>query len=142
MTAVEDARVGRTRWTTRQRLAGFVGLTKPRIIELLLMTTVPTMMLAQRGLPPLWLLGATLVGGSLAAGSANALNCYLDRDIDMRMHRTGKRPLVTGVVWIGQGLNLIPGSFMTGNRTWFAIGLVAAVVGVVLIAAGARRRRR
>ncbi len=98
MTAVEDARVGRTRWTTRQRLAGFVGLTKPRIIELLLMTTVPTMMLAQRGLPPLWLLGATLVGGSLAAGSANALNCYLDRDIDMRMHRTGKRPLVTGVV--------------------------------------------
>jgi hypothetical protein len=50
--------------------------------------------------------------------------------------------LVTGVVWIGQGLNLIPGSFMTGNRTWFAIGLVAAVVGVVLITVGARRRPR
>ena len=50
--------------------------------------------------------------------------------------------LVIGVVWIGQGLNLIPGSFMTGNRTWFAIGLVAAVVGVVLIAVGARRRGR
>lgn len=98
MTAVEDARGARSRWTRRQRVAGFVALTKPRIIELLLMTTVPTMMLAQRGLPPLWLLGATLVGGTLAAGSANALNCYIDRDIDMRMHRTGKRPLVTGVV--------------------------------------------
>ena len=50
--------------------------------------------------------------------------------------------LVTGAVWIGQGLNLIPGSFMTGNRTWFAVGLVAAVVGVVLIATGVRRARR
>jgi protoheme IX farnesyltransferase len=82
----------------RTRLLGFVALTKPRVIELLLMTTIPTMVLAQRGLPPLGLVAATVLGGALAAGSANALNCYVDRDIDMRMHRTERRPLVTGVV--------------------------------------------
>jgi len=60
-------------------------LTKPRIIELLLVTTVPTMMLAQRGLPSVRLLGLTLLGGALAAASANTLNCYLDRDIDALM---------------------------------------------------------
>ena len=88
-----DRPVGRS-----ARVRGFVALTKPRIIELLLMTTVPTMVLAQRGLPPLGLVAATVVGGALAAGSANALNCYVDRDIDMLMHRTERRPLVTGVV--------------------------------------------
>jgi protoheme IX farnesyltransferase len=77
---------------------GYVALTKPRIIELLLVTTVPSMMLAHGGVPPLRLVLATLVGGSLAAGSANALNCYLDRDIDVLMRRTGRRPLVTGTV--------------------------------------------
>jgi heme o synthase len=87
-----------TGWTARQRVAGFVALTKPRIIELLLVTTVPTMLLAAGGFPPLGLVVATLVGGTLAAGSANTLNCYLDRDIDAGMHRTGRRPLVTGVV--------------------------------------------
>jgi protoheme IX farnesyltransferase len=85
-------------WSRRDRALGFVALTKPRIIELLLMTTIPTMVLAERGLPPLGLLVATVVGGALAAGSANALNCYVDRDIDMKMHRTARRPLVTGVV--------------------------------------------
>jgi protoheme IX farnesyltransferase len=74
----------------------YIALTKPRIIQLLLVTTVPTMILAQQGLPPLGLVVATLVGGSLAAGSANALNCFLDRDIDEVMHRTERRPLVTG----------------------------------------------
>jgi len=69
-------------------------LTKPRIIELLLVTTVPTMMLAQRGLPSVRLLGLTLLGGALAAASANTLNCYLDRDIDALMKRTSRRPLV------------------------------------------------
>ena len=98
MTAVDHVAEARPSWTRRQRLLGFVALTKPRIIELLLMTTVPTMMLAERGLPRLSLLAATLVGGTLAAASANALNCYIDRDIDMRMHRTSRRPLVTGVV--------------------------------------------
>jgi heme o synthase len=82
----------------RSRVAAFVALTKPRIIELLLVTTIPTMIFAADGLPPLRLVGATLVGGTLAAGSANTLNCYLDRDIDEVMHRTGRRPLVTGEV--------------------------------------------
>src|SRR5665647_3778866 len=63
----------------------YVALTKPRIIELLLVTTVPAMMLAARGLPSIGLLTATLVGGTLAAGSANAMNCYYDRDIDAIM---------------------------------------------------------
>jgi heme o synthase len=83
---------------TRSRVAAFVALTKPRIIELLLVTTIPTMIFAAGGLPPLRLVVATLLGGTLAAGSANTLNCYLDRDIDEVMHRTGRRPLVTGEV--------------------------------------------
>jgi heme o synthase len=70
------------------------ALTKPRIIELLLVTTVPTMLLAQRGVPQLWLVAVTLLGGALAAGSANTLNCYIDRDIDAVMRRTSRRPLV------------------------------------------------
>ena len=69
-------------------------LTKPRIIELLLVTTLPTMLLAQRGLPGIGLIGVTLLGGALAAASANTLNCYLDRDIDAIMKRTSGRPLV------------------------------------------------
>jgi heme o synthase len=76
----------------------FVALTKPRIIELILVTTFPAMFLAQRGLPSLWLIVATLVGGTLSAASANTLNCYLDRDIDKVMHRTENRPLVTGAI--------------------------------------------
>jgi protoheme IX farnesyltransferase len=69
-------------------------LTKPRIIELLLVTTLPTMMLADRGLPPVRLILITLLGGALAAASANTLNCYIDRDIDAVMRRTKSRPLV------------------------------------------------
>jgi protoheme IX farnesyltransferase len=70
------------------------ALTKPRIIELLLVTTIPTMLLAQRGVPPAKLLLATLAGGAFAAGSANTINCYIDRDIDAVMRRTSRRPLV------------------------------------------------
>ena len=77
---------------------GLVALTKPRIIELLLVTTVPTMVLAQQGWPSTALVVITLVGGSLAAGGANALNMVIDRDIDRLMERTKHRPLVTGVV--------------------------------------------
>jgi protoheme IX farnesyltransferase len=69
------------------------ALTKPRIIELLLVTTIPTMLLAQRGLPSVRLLVVTLVGGAFAAGSANTINCYIDRDIDAKMRRTSRRPL-------------------------------------------------
>ena len=74
----------------------YLALTKPRVIELLLITTVPTMILAQKGMPNLGLVLATLIGGALSAGSANAFNCYLDADIDQLMGRTSKRPLVTG----------------------------------------------
>jgi heme o synthase len=82
----------------RSRAAGYVALTKPRIIELLLVTTVPTMVVAQRGIPPVWLMVATVVGGALAAGGANAINMYVDRDIDAVMKRTQNRPLVTGLI--------------------------------------------
>ena len=74
-------------------VGAYVGLTKPRIIELLLLTTVPVMFLASGGVPHLWPVVATVVGGALAAGSANALNCVLDADIDERMRRTRRRPL-------------------------------------------------
>src|SRR5215470_11946464 len=85
-----------------RRSAGLIArslflLTKPRIIELLLVTTLPTMMLADRGLPSLRLLLVTLLGGALAAGSANTLNCYIDRDIDAVMARTKRRPLVARI---------------------------------------------
>lgn len=75
-----------------------MALTKPRIIELLLVTTVPTMIVAAGGLPPLSLIGATVAGGALAAAGANAINMYIDRDIDPLMERTKGRPLVTGEV--------------------------------------------
>jgi len=76
----------------------YVALTKPRVIELLLVTTVPVMVLAERGLPSLWLVLATVLGGALSAGSANAYNMFIDRDIDMHMGRTSARPLVTGEI--------------------------------------------
>ena len=74
-------------------VGAYVGLTKPRIIELLLVTTLPTMVIAQRGLPDLWLVVATMVGGTLAAGSANTFNSYFERDIDAKMKRTRRRPM-------------------------------------------------
>lgn len=80
------------------RVRGFIALTKPRIIELLLVTTIPTMVLAEGDWPSVGLMVATLVGGTLAAGGANAINMYIDRDIDRLMERTKHRPLVTGVV--------------------------------------------
>jgi len=79
-------------------LAGYIALTKPRIIELLLVTTVPTMFVAERGVPSVWLMVATVVGGALAAGGANAINMVIDLDIDRVMERTRGRPLVTGAV--------------------------------------------
>ena len=82
--------------TLKRTVKAYVSLTKPRVVELLLVVTAPTMLLAERGIPNLWLILATLVGGSLSAGSAGAFNCYLDRDIDRLMKRTKNRPLVTG----------------------------------------------
>jgi heme o synthase len=79
-------------------IKSYVSLTKPRIVELLLVTTVPTMFLASNGWPDWYLVLATLIGGALAAGGANALNNVVDRDIDALMDRTAHRPLVTGKV--------------------------------------------
>lgn len=79
-------------------IGGYIALTKPRIIELLLITTVPTMVLAEKGWPSTWLVLITLLGGSLAAGGANAINMVVDRDIDRLMERTKNRPLVTGLI--------------------------------------------
>jgi len=80
------------------RVRAYVALTKPRIIELLLITTLPTMFLAAHGLPRLWLVVATIIGGTISAGGANTLNCYLDRDIDAKMRRTRRRPLARAEV--------------------------------------------
>ena len=87
-----------SRRTPTTVLGAYIALTKPRIIELLLITTVPTMILAERGWPSTWLVIVTLIGGTLSAGSANAVNMYVDRDIDALMERTQSRPLVTGVI--------------------------------------------
>jgi protoheme IX farnesyltransferase len=82
----------------RRQVGNYVALTKPRIIELLLVTTVPVMFLAERGVPNLWLVAATVIGGYLSAGAANTFNMVYDRDIDALMHRTEKRPIVTGAI--------------------------------------------
>ena len=118
-------------------LRGLVALTKPRIIELLLVTTVPTMLLARHGLPSLQLIGVTLIGGTLAAGSANTINCYIDRDIDAVMKRTSRRPLVVNgqgtikpweaLVWgivLGAGATLLLGLM----ANWLAASLADAAI--------------
>lgn len=116
------------------RLRAYVSLTKPRIVELLLVTTVPAMMLAQEGLPPLWLMAVVLVGGSLAAGGSSAINCYLDRDIDPLMGRTSRRPLVTHTIAPRQalifGLALAVSSvgLMAAFTNPLATGLTAAAI--------------
>jgi heme o synthase len=115
----------RKRATARETVSAYVGLTKPRIIELLLVTTVPAMVLAERGFPSLWLILGTLIGGTLTAGGANAINCYIDRDIDEVMKRTRNRTLpshrvaperalvfgvvigVVGFLWLAVLVNLL-----------------------------------
>ena len=95
---VELARREPETLTLRQTAAAYLSLTKPRIISLLLITTIPTMILAEQGWPSPWLVLATVVGGTLAAGGANAINCYIDRDIDALMQRTANRPLPRGLI--------------------------------------------
>ena len=101
--ALDKTAVSGTR-SIRRTVMAYVALTKPRVVELLLVVTAPTMILAERGLPSLWLMVATLIGGSLSAGSAGAFNCYIDRDIDRVMNRTKRRPLVTGELTDRQAL--------------------------------------
>ena len=141
MTAVDsrpdagvDAVYLRPRRGARKTVGAFVALTKPRIIELLLVTTVPTMFLAEGGVPSLSLVLATLVGGTLAAGSANTLNCYLDRDIDVVMHRTERRPLATGLVSPAEALTfgIVLGVLSVG---WLAatVNVLSAVLALAAI---------
>ncbi len=130
--APEPDRRGRIAVTSgRERLGAYVALTKPRIIELLLVTTVPTQVVAYRGMPSVWLIVATVVGGAFAAGGANAINMYVDRDIDRVMDRTKGRPLVTGAVdpraalRFAVGLEVIAFVFL-----WATVNLLSAVLAV------------
>jgi protoheme IX farnesyltransferase len=113
------------------RLGAYVALTKPRIIELLLVTTLPTMIVAKRGVPSVGLMVATLVGGALAAGGANAINMFVDRDIDQVMHRTRNRPLVTGAVTPQAALIFaISLEVVAFVELWLAVNLLSAVLAV------------
>ena len=117
--------------STRSRLGAYVALTKPRIIELLLVTTVPVMFVAEQGVPPLGLVLATVLGGSLAAGGANAINMVVDRDIDALMERTRNRPLVTGELTpraaLTFALSLEVAAFAL---LWWQVNLLSAVLAV------------
>jgi len=121
----------------RSRLGAYVALTKPRIVELLLITTIPAMVLAANGWPGTWLVLTTLIGGSLSAGGANALNSYVDRDIDEIMKRTRRRPLaqhelapknalvfgvvlgLAGFAWLWVTTNLVAASLSTGALLFY-----------------------
>jgi protoheme IX farnesyltransferase len=111
-------------------------LTKPRIIELLLVTTLPTMFLAARGLPSAKLIAVTLIGGALAAGSANTLNCYIDRDIDAVMRRTSHRPLVARTGADGQPTvrphEALVSGIVLGAASTLLLGLLANWVAAAL----------
>ncbi|MBC9711964.1 protoheme IX farnesyltransferase [Streptomyces sp. TRM66268-LWL] len=138
VTAVESRPAGvlDTTSTSRRpfkaRVMAFIALTKPRIIELLLITTVPVMFLAEQGVPDLWLVLVTCLGGYLSAGGANALNMWYDRDIDALMERTSQRPLVTGMVSPNEclafgialaiGSTLLFGFAVNWLSAWLALG--------------------
>jgi protoheme IX farnesyltransferase len=123
-----------------RKIAAYIALTKPRVIELLLVTTVPVMILAQHQLPDFWLMLATVFGGALSAGSAAAFNCYIDRDIDRVMKRTQKRPLVTGELsdrealifaWV---LGIMSTSWLLVTTNWVAAVLsVGAILFYVFV---------
>ncbi|HEY6568011.1 MAG TPA: heme o synthase [Actinomycetota bacterium] len=119
----------------RDTIRAYVQLTKPRIIVLLLITTVPAMVLAERGLPSLWLMAATLIGGTIAAGSANSINMYLDRDIDQVMKRTRGRPLPAHLVSPQQALTF---GFWLGAFSFLFLGatvnMLAATLSLAAIA--------
>jgi len=115
----------------RARVQAYVGLTKPRIIELLLVTTVPAMVLADRGFPSPWLVLAVLAGGTMAAGGANTINCVLDRDIDEMMRRTHRRPLPAGSVTPRAALRFgIALEVLAFAWLWASVNLLAATLAV------------
>ncbi len=115
----------------RARIAGYVALTKPRLIELLLITTVPTMVVANKGIPSGWLILNTIVGGAFAAGGAHAINMWVDRDIDALMERTKDRPLVTGLISPRAGLTFaIVLEIIAFFWLWGWVNLLTAALGV------------
>ena len=115
----------------RSTFGSYIALTKPRIIELLLVTTLPTMVVARHGIPSVPLMLATLFGGALAAGGANAINMVVDRDIDRLMNRTKNRPLVTGAMTAQAALvfaiTLEVAAFL---ELWLAVNLLSAALAV------------
>ena len=113
----------------RDTVTAYVQLTKPRIIVLLLITTVPAMVLASHGLPPIGLVLATLLGGTVAAGSANAINMYLDRDIDQVMRRTRRRPLPAHAITPPNALRF---GFVLGAISYFFLSITVNVLAATL----------
>jgi protoheme IX farnesyltransferase len=127
--AESEEQVRPTRRSLREVTAAYLQLTKPRIILLLLITTVPAMVLAERGVPSILLIGATLLGGTLAAGGANAFNCYLDRDIDGVMRRTRRRPLPSHRVTPESALGF---GYVLGAASFFWLGSTVNVLAAML----------
>ncbi|MGO3886562.1 MAG: heme o synthase [Mycetocola sp.] len=121
-------------YTFGDKVRGYIALTKPRVMELLLVTTIPVMILAQGGMPPLGLVLAAVVGGAMSAGSAAAFNCYFDRDIDRIMGRTKNRPLVTGVLSPREAL-IFSWTLAVLSTVWLAATttLMAAALSVMAI---------
>jgi len=113
----------------RDTVTAYYRLTKPRIVLLLLITTVPAMLLAARGLPSPWLILATLTGGAIAAGSANAINMYLDRDIDAIMRRTRQRPLPAHAIAPERALRF---GFVLGAIAFYFLAVTVNVLAAVL----------
>jgi protoheme IX farnesyltransferase len=138
MNVAVERRLGGAKASLASRLGrkskAYLQLTKPRIIELLLVTTAPVMILAAGGIPDLWLFLGTIVGGALSAGSAGAFNCYIDRDIDRVMKRTSHRPLVTGELTDREALVF---SWVTGvgSTLWlgFLVNWLAAALSALAI---------
>ena len=148
MDVAVDTRLPKERIGPVRKTKAYFALTKPRVIELLLVTTAPVMILAQNGVPNLWLVLWTLIGGAMSAGSAGAFNCYIDRDIDRVMKRTSSRPLVSGEVsdrealafsWVlGVGSTLWLGLLVN----WLSAALsVAAILFYVLVYTLVLKRR-
>lgn len=137
ITAVE--RGGPSRTVLSRKVKAFVALTKPRVIELLLVVTAPTMILAQGGIPDLLLVVNVLIGGALSAGSAGAFNCYFDRDIDRIMKRTKNRPLVTGEISdrsalvFASAIGVLSILWLGLTANWLSAGLSLAAILIYVV---------
>ena len=134
ITQTDGRATASTRSSIGSTIRAYVQLTKPRVLELLLVTTIPVMVLAEGGLPDLWLILATVIGGAMSAGSAASFNMYLDRDIDAQMKRTKNRPLVTGEVTprgaliFSWTLAVVSTVWLLATTNWVAASLSAAAI--------------